>query len=286
MTNSSGPNEARPDPHDAPQSSSADATSAARGASPDAQTPPSSGAGDAPEVKEKNKIFEAVRLKARLSMAEQEIEKLKAELEQLRAEPSDYQDRNMRLMADMENLRRRTERERADTAKFAITRFARDVLTVADTVQRAIDTVPKDAVAADGPLKNFFEGVELTGRELVNVLERHGVKRIDPTGMRFDPNHHQAMMQVDNADVPNGTVMQAFQHAYMIEDRILRPAMVVVSRGGPKVAKPAEGTEASADIAAAVSEPASADGTGGAGMHPSSNAVPEPPLDDATEPKA
>jgi molecular chaperone GrpE len=146
----------------------------------------------------------------------------------------------------MENLRRRTERERADTAKFAITRFARDVLTVADNFQRAIDTVPKDAVSDDGPLKTLFEGVELTGRELLSTLERHGVKRIDPTGMRFDPNLHQAMMQVDNPEVPNGTVMQAFQPAYMIEDRILRPAMVVVSRGGPKIAKTPDGGEGAA----------------------------------------
>ncbi len=209
------------------------------------------GTPEAPEVKEKNKIFESVRLKARLMMADQELEKLRAEVEQLRAAPAEYQDKNMRLLAEMENLRRRTERERADTAKFAITRFARDVLTVADNFQRAIDTAPPDASSEEGPLKSFHDGVILTGRELLNVLERNGVKKIDPTGERFDPNLHQAMMQVDNPEVPTGTVMQTFQPAYMIEDRILRPAMVVVSRGGPKVAKP-EAAEAA--VAPAESE--------------------------------
>ena len=98
---------------------------------------------------------------------------------------------------------------------------------------------------------SFHEGVALTERELVNVLERHGVKRVDPVGMRFDPNHHQAMMEVENLEVPAGTVVQAFQPAYLIEDRILRPAMVVVSRGGPKVAKPAanEGEAPPDDVA-------------------------------------
>ena len=109
--------------------------------------------------------------------------------------------------------------------------------------QRAIDTVPKDEAAVEGTLKNFLDGVALTERELLNVLERNGVKRVDPMGARFDPNHHQAMMEMDNPDVPAGTVVRVFQPAYLIEDRILRPAMVVVSRGGPKLAKvPSEAT--------------------------------------------
>src|SRR5690606_32360464 len=124
---------------------------------------------------EKNKIFETVRLKARLMMAEQELEKLRGEVEQLRAAPADYQERNMRLLADMENLRRRTERERADTAKFAITKFARDLLSVTDNFQRAIDTATQDAFVEDGPVKSFYDGVLLTNRELLNVLDRNGV---------------------------------------------------------------------------------------------------------------
>ena len=268
MTNVPGPDAARPgmnplsdqtgaDPTGAqpagpnvagPQSSAAESakssTTPETAAASIAADSAAAGAPDTPETKEKNKIFESVRLKARLMMADQELEKLRAEVAQLRAAPAEYQDKNMRLLAEMENLRRRTERERTDTAKFAITRFARDVLTVADNFQRAIDTAPPEAAGEEGPLKSFYDGVILTGRELLNVLERNGVKKIDPTGERFDPNLHQAMMQVDNAEVPSGTVMQTFQPAYMIEDRILRPAMVVVSRGGPKAAKPDTADEA------------------------------------------
>ena len=263
MSNANGPASARTDtsaaPNDGPDAGSAHPPGAAPAGSGEAavQAEALTGANEAaegPETKEKNKIFETVRLKARLSMAEQELEKVRAELDLLQAAPAEYQDKNMRLLAEMENLRRRTERERADTAKFAITRFARDVLTVADNFQRAIDAVPQDAVAADGPLKTLFEGVDLTGRELLSTMERHGVKRIDPTGQRFDPNLHQAMMQVDNPDVPNGTVLQAFQPAYMIEDRILRPATVVVSRGGPKVSRTGDETAASVDLGTAPQE--------------------------------
>jgi molecular chaperone GrpE len=253
MSNENGPHTVRPETDAAPDQGDNGAQTTAHD-SPQANPPEaheaevlSGGAPEAaveggPETKEKNKIFESVRLKARLSMAEQELEKLRAEIDKLKSAPAEYMDKNMRLMADMENLRRRTEREKADTSKFAITRFARDVLTVADNFQRAVDAVPKDEVAADGPLKTLFEGVDLIGRELLTTLERHGVKRIDPTGTRFDPNVHQAMMQVENAEVANGTVLQAFQPAYMIEDRVLRPAMVVVSTGGPKTPKPVEPT--------------------------------------------
>ena len=286
MTNANGPAPARPETGAAPSTphtpSSPGEAHRAAGEIAAAVAPASAdgvadmsaeAAAGGPEVKEKNKIFEAVRLKARLSMAEHELDKLRGEIEQLRAAPADFQDKNMRLLAEMENLRRRMERERADTAKFAITRFARDVLTVADNFQRAIDTVPKDVAAEDGPLKTLFEGVELTGRELLATLERHGVKRIDPTGMRFDPNLHQAMMQVDNPEVPNGTVMQAFQPAYMIEDRILRPAMVVVSRGGPKLAKAAEGAEGAAAAGA------------GEGLVPDDGAAVEQPAGNEQPPK-
>lgn len=264
MTMSTGPGSDKPDanvaagqsevPQAAEPSPNPNQPSGTSDASSLSSAPLGDGAAETPDSKDKNKIFETVRLKARLTMAEQELERVKADLEQLRAAPAEYQDKNIRLLAEMENLRRRTERERSDTAKFAITRFARDVLTVADNVQRAIDTAPLEAKADDGPIKSFFDGVMLTGRELLNVLERHGVKRIDPTGERFDPNVHQAMMQADNLDVPAGTVIQTFQPAYMIEDRVLRPAMVVVSRGGPKLAKASadggDGAEATGAIPA------------------------------------
>lgn len=158
-----------------------------------------------------------------------------AELEALVAENSEMRDRLLRTMADMENLRRRTEREKSDTARYAISNFARDVLTVGDNLRRTVEHVPAEAAAQDPALKSFLDGVELTERELLNVLERHGVTRIDPVGQRFDPNCHQAMYEVPNPDVPEGTVVDVMQAGYVIGDRCLRPALVAVAKGGAKV---------------------------------------------------
>jgi molecular chaperone GrpE len=163
-----------------------------------------------------------------------------AELTALVAENSDMRDRLLRTMADMENLRRRTEREKADTSRYAISNFARDVLTVGDNLRRTIEHVPADAAAQDPALKSFLDGVELTERELLNVLERHGVTRIDPVGQRFDPNCHQAMYEVQNPDVPEGTVVDVMQAGYVIGDRCLRPALVAVAKGGAKQTAPSE----------------------------------------------
>jgi molecular chaperone GrpE len=162
------------------------------------------------------------------------------DLEALAAENAELRDRLLRAMAEMENLRRRTEREKADTARYAISNFARDVLTVGDNLKRTIDHVPADAAAQDPALKSFLEGVELTERELLNVLERHGVTRIEPLGQRFDPNTQQAMYEVPNADLPEGTVVEVMQAGYTIGDRCLRPALVAVAKGGSKAA-PAPG---------------------------------------------
>jgi molecular chaperone GrpE len=152
----------------------------------------------------------------------------------LLAENADMRERLLRTMADMENLRRRTEREKADTARYAISNFARDVLTVGDNLKRTIEHVPAEAASLDPALKSFLEGVELTERELLNVLERHGVTRIEPLGQRFDPNCQQAMYEVQNPDVPEGTVAEVMQAGYMIGDRCLRPALVAVAKGGGK----------------------------------------------------
>ena len=164
--------------------------------------------------------------------------KLGADLDALLVENAEMRDRLLRTLADMENLRRRTEREKADTARYAITNFARDVLTVGDNLKRTMDHVPAEAAAQDPALKTFLEGVELTERELLNVLERHGVTRIEPLGQRFDPNCHQAMYEVQNADVPEGTVVDVMQSGYAIGDRCLRPALVAVAKGGAKQPKP------------------------------------------------
>jgi molecular chaperone GrpE len=166
-----------------------------------------------------------------------------AELEALVAENADMRDRLLRTMADMENLRRRTEREKSDTARYAISNFARDVLTVGDNLRRTVEHVPAEAAAQDPALKSFLDGVEITERELLNVLERHGVTRIDPIGQRFDPNCHQAMFEVPNPDVPEGTVVDVMQAGYVIGDRCLRPALVAVAKGGAK-ATPNQGSEA------------------------------------------
>ena len=167
--------------------------------------------------------------------------KLGADLDALLVENAEMRDRLLRTLADMENLRRRTEREKADTARYAITNFARDVLTVGDNLKRTVDHVPAEAAAQDPALKTFLEGVELTERELLNVLERHGVTRIEPLGQRFDPNCHQAMYEVPDPSVPEGTVVDVMQSGYAIGDRCLRPALVAVAKGGAKQPKQAQG---------------------------------------------
>ena len=161
----------------------------------------------------------------------------------LEAEKADLKDKLLRLMADMENLRRRTEREIADARAYGVANFARDMLNVADNVRRAIESVPEEAKAsAEGAFKGLIEGIDLTERDLLKTLERHGVKKLEPQGQKFDPNVHQAMFEVPNPDVPNGTVVQVVQSGFVIGDRVLRPALVGVAKGGPKA--PANGSEA------------------------------------------
>ena len=155
-------------------------------------------------------------------------------------EAAELKDRLLRTLADMENLRRRTEREIADSRQYAIANFARDLLGVADNMERALGTLSADfRDQADPVIKSHIEGVEITERELIKVMEKHGIRKFDPQGQKFDPNLHQAMMQVPDPSVPDGTVVQVMQPGYMIADRVLRPALVGVSKGGPK-AGPAE----------------------------------------------
>lgn len=163
-----------------------------------------------------------------------------ATIAKLEHQVKDLTDRLLRAHAEMDNIRKRTERDKADTIKYAITKFAGDIVTVGDNFQRAISAVPAGAADADAALRSLVDGVTLTEREFHSVLERHGVKRLDPKGQAFDPNFHQAVMEQDNKEVPAGTILQVFQSGYVIEDRILRPAMVVVSKGGFKPMKPVE----------------------------------------------
>src|SRR4029077_7530229 len=169
-------------------------------------------------------------------------------MEALAKEAADARDKMLRTLAEMENLRKRTAKEVADARSYGITGFARDVLDIADNLQRALDAVPAEAKAAADPgLKALIEGVELTERSLLNTLEKNGVKRFDPSGEKFDPsgekfdpNFQQAMYEVPDPSVPSGTVVQVVQAGYMIGERVLRPALVGVSKGGPKVAASSE----------------------------------------------
>ena len=156
--------------------------------------------------------------------------------ELLKAENADLRDRYLRLAAEMDNLRRRTERDVKDAKSYAIAGFARDMLGVSDNLRRALDAIPAEArEAGEAGLMALIEGVELTERSMHAAMERHGVKKLEPEGQKFDPNFHQAMFEIPNPDVPNNTVLQVVQAGYVIGERMLRPAMVGVSKGGPKV---------------------------------------------------
>lgn len=159
----------------------------------------------------------------------------------LKVEVEGLKDRWLRAHADAENVRKRAEREREEAAKYAITKLAKDIVGVGDNFQRCIDAVPPGAAEKDPTLKSFLEGVTMTERELLNVLDRHGIKRLQPMNEPFNPHLHQAVMQVPRTDVPNGTVVEVYQAGYTIEERVLRPAMVGVAQGGPK---PSDGAKA------------------------------------------
>ena len=166
-------------------------------------------------------------------------------VETLQKEAAEARDRMLRTLAEMENLRKRTAKEVADSKLYGITGFARDVLDIADNLQRALDAVPAEArAAADPGLIALIEGVELTERSLHSALEKHGVKKLDPQGQKFDPNFHQAMYEVPDASVPAGTVVQVMQAGYTIGERVLRPALVGVAKGGAKPAAAANNNEA------------------------------------------
>ncbi|MCJ8144452.1 nucleotide exchange factor GrpE [Ancylobacter sp. A5.8] len=164
-----------------------------------------------------------------------------AEKERLEAEVAALKDKFLRAFAEADNVRRRAEREVADAKVYGITGFARDVVTVADDFERALSTIdPEAREKADGTLKTLLEGIDLTARALTQTLSKHGVARIEAEGAKFDPNLHQAMFEVPNTELPSGTVVQVIQSGYTIGGRVLRPALVGVSKGGPKVASPSD----------------------------------------------
>lgn len=167
------------------------------------------------------------------------------------AEKADLNDKLMRVHAEIDNLRKRTEREKADMAKYAITKFAGDMVAVADNLERALAAMPKSE-EFEPQTKALVQGVELTSQDLMKALERHNVVRIQALNALFDPNFHQAVMEEENKEVPAGTVVRVLQEGYQIGDRVLRPSMVVVARGGAKPVK----------VTTAEAAPGGADGGG------------------------
>ncbi len=149
------------------------------------------------------------------------------------AELADTKDRLLRALAETENVRRRFQREREDAQKYAISGFAKDLLSAVDNLRRALDAVP-EAEVTDARTRSLLDGVAVTERELLAAFERHGVKRIDPKGERFDHNFHQAIFEAERPGTPAGTVIEVLQPGYVLHDRLLRPAMVGVAKGGAK----------------------------------------------------
>jgi molecular chaperone GrpE len=164
-------------------------------------------------------------------------------VETLKAENADLRDKLLRTVAEMENLRKRTEREVSDTRSYAIAGFARDMLTATDSLSRALMVLPAEARdTADAAMKSLIEGIEMTEREMQRLLAKHGVKPIEAEGQKFDPHKHQAMFEVPDPSRPEGTVVQVVQTGFAIGDRVLRPAMVGVAKGGSVSGQPAEGS--------------------------------------------
>ena len=178
-----------------------------------------SGRGTASAMAEGESV-EGAGIAERLAAAEAEISRLK--------------DEYLRALAETENVRRRAARDRQEAGQYAVSSFARDVLSVADNLQRALGAVAEDARKQDPALDALMSGVEMTEKELLTILERYGIKRIAAEGQLFDPHIHEALYEIPDANVPQGTVLQEVQPGYTIHDRTLRPARVGIARGGPK----------------------------------------------------
>jgi molecular chaperone GrpE len=161
-------------------------------------------------------------------------------LEHVEAELAETKDQLLRALAETENVRRRLQRERDDAQKYAVSGFARDLLSAADNLRRALEALPETEVT-DTRTKSMLDGVAATERELLAAFERNGLKRIDPNGERFDHNFHQAIFEAERPGAAAGTVIEVLQPGYVLHDRLLRPAMVGVAKGG--AASPSEGTD-------------------------------------------
>lgn len=182
------------------------------------------------------------------------------QMAELLAENADLKDRLLRAAAEMENIRRRNEREAADARQYAVTAFAGDLLSVADNLVRALEAVPPEARSGDSPVAALFSGVEMTEREFLRILDKHGVKKFDPAGTKFDPHRHQAMFEVEDGNVDPGTVVQVVQAGYTIGDRVLRPAFVGVSKAAKKVEPAPPEPETAKEVEAPSMAPAADEG--------------------------
>ncbi len=162
------------------------------------------------------------------------------------AEIVDLKDKLLRALAEMENLRRRSQKEREDALKYASANFARDMLSVADNLRRAIESIPEDGDPDGAALVGFIEGIALTEKELLSALERHKIKKIDPMGEKFDPQLHEALFEIPTNDAASGTVMQVMESGYTIHDRLLRPAKVGIAKAAPADMGPGEQVDTTA----------------------------------------
>ncbi len=188
---------------------------------------------DMPSQMDANSAAEAAA--ADPAPVQSEAERDAQAVQALIAENASLKDKVLRTLAEMENLRRRTEKEVADAKTYGVTSFARDMLTFADNLKRALDNVPQEAREnADAVLKSFVEGIELTERDFLSRLSRHGVRKLEPKGQKFDPNFHEALFEAHDESLPPGAVAQVVEDGFAIGERVLRPAKVGVAKGGAK----------------------------------------------------
>ena len=200
-----------------------------------------------PDAATSETATDAAEAHATLDMAADDAVGEPDELAALRAENGELRDKFLRLAAEMDNLRRRTERDVKDAKSYSVAGFARDMLAVSDNLRRALDSIPADQRnSTDAGFSALVEGVEMTERAMLSALDRHGIRKIEAEGQKFDPNFHQAMFEVPNPDVANNTVVQVVQAGFTIGERVLRPAMVGVAKGGPKSEVSAEDAAKSA----------------------------------------
>ncbi|MEM7652129.1 MAG: nucleotide exchange factor GrpE [Pseudomonadota bacterium] len=230
-TNQTPPNEG---PH-----AKAGSQSAANDADPNGQT---AGGGSAAPEEAATDANGATPQGAKPQGAKPQGAKADGDVAALAEEVAGLKDQLLRALAETENVRRRADRDKDDAKRFAAANFAKDLLSVADNFHRALESVTEEILAEHPPLKPIIEGVRMTQKEMLTVFERHGIKKIDAIGQKLDPNRHQAVFEVPDESQPPGTVVQELQAGYVLHERLLRPAMVGVAKGG----KPAPAPDADA----------------------------------------